>query len=85
MQKKSFIYDVLKEDPKKLGKYFTPEEITAFKKIDDLETQTYSKYAQDLVDAGYLKDIEVANEYVRYVMGRKNYERAIKDMGIKDE
>jgi hypothetical protein len=85
MQKKSFIYDLVKNDPKKLEKYFTQAELEAFQKIDVLEKEAYAKYAQDLVDAGYLKDKEVANEYIRYVMGRKNYDRAMKDMNIKAE
>ena len=75
----------MKDDPKKLEKYFTPAEVEVFKKADILERETYTKYAKELVDAGYLNSMEVASEYVRYVMGSENYKRALKDMHIKDE
>lgn len=68
--KAEYVYMVNKDNPAKLEAIFTTDEITAFQKAEQLSKDLPGQLAGYLVEVGFLKDKDLADDYVRFVQSQ---------------
>lgn len=77
--KSSMLYDFLKQKEGAAEKVFTPEQIAALKRMEDVERSVYGSVSQKAMTDGVYKGL-LADNYLHFDMIRKNYERLPKNL-----
>lgn len=65
-----YVYMVNKDNPDKLNSIFTLDEIASFKKAETQSRELPKQLAQYLVDIWFLRNTDLAEDYVRYVQSQ---------------
>ena len=65
------LYQYIKNDPDKVAKYFTPEEVARYEAFAKKERAINDEAARILVDKGILGTFEGMADYVRYMISKE--------------
>jgi len=77
----SYIYSLIKDDAKALGKYFTPAQIEVLAKFDDAAVkQAQGNMSQKSIEDGIFTAGMMNPDYMHKVMTRDNFNRIPKEL-----